>query len=57
MMHDMLDIPIQFKEKKLVLQKGLAWETGPDYLLVGIEQQKSQGCTNHHHDGEQKYGQ
>ena len=56
-MHDMLDIPIQFKEKKLVLQKGLAWETGPDYLLVGIEQQKSQGCTNHHHDGEQKYGQ
>lgn len=54
MMDHMLDGTVQFQEKKLVLQESLALETGADILLVGIEEQQAEGCTDHHHDDEQE---
>ena len=54
MMDHMLDGTVQFQEKKLVLQESLALETGADILLVGIEEQLAEGCTNHHHGDEQE---
>ena len=46
MLHNMLDGPFQFKEKQLVLQKGMALETVVDTLLEGIEQKRSQGSAS-----------
>ncbi len=38
MMDHMLDGTVQFQEKQLVLEEGLALEMGADVLLVGIEE-------------------
>ena len=54
MMDHMLEGTVQFQEKQLVLEEGLALETGADVLLVGIEEQQAKGCTDHHHDDEQE---